>query len=165
MMATFNYTSPGIGYYDRRYVKITGDTITGDLNVCGSFTNYNTESDDMGRVQDSDLRGYGFSYVTDKTLSNCRIGSNSETDNGAIRVNINNDPNTFEIYLRGAWNYVLYDLTYIYDDFRHTPLTNQIYVWSGNSVLVGLNNRPITEEYDTSMGAYPPPKTIDGGTF
>jgi hypothetical protein len=30
---------------------------------------------------------------------------------------------------------------------------------------VGLNGRPVINEYDISMGAYPPCRIIFGGTF
>jgi len=55
MMATFNYTSPGIGYYDRRYVKITGDTMTGLLTLSG--------------VPTADLHAATKKYVDDNTPS------------------------------------------------------------------------------------------------
>jgi hypothetical protein len=40
-----------------------------------------------------------------------------------------------------------------------------IEVNSGNSDNLGLNGLPIVQNYKVSMGAYPIPLEIDGGTF
>ena len=93
------------------------------------------------------------------------IGGNARTENGGIRVDVENDPDTFEIYLRDMWNTIIYDLTVDDGDFRHAPLSEEIYIWRGNSVLVGLNGVPIVQEYTASMGAYPADPVLDGGTF
>jgi hypothetical protein len=140
----------------------TGSTTWRELNFPTVLANPNP---DMGYVQTSSRLGYGSDYVTDKQLSNVLIGGNARTENGAVRVDVSKDPDTLEIYLRGLWNQLLYDGTYINGDFRHRPLGQQIYVWSGNSVAIGLNGRPIIQEYKSSMGAYPPPRTINGGVF
>lgn len=120
---------------------------------------------DMGYEQDSARTGYGDDYITDKTLSNVLIGGSSRDENGSLRVDVANDPDTLEIYLRAQWNTIIYDLTTQDGDFRHTPLSEQIYIWRGDSVAVGLNGRPVISEYQVSMGAYPPARIIDGGTF
>ena len=120
---------------------------------------------DMGKIQTSSRIGLGTDYITDKSLLNCYIGSNTLTDNGAIRVNVENDPDTLEIYLRGAWNTIIYDFTTAYGDLRHVPVSEQIKVWSGDSVAVGLNGQPIIYEYQSSMGANPPPQVINLGSF
>ena len=120
---------------------------------------------DMGKIQTSSRIGLGTDYITDKSLLNCYIGSNTLTDNGAIRVNVENDPDTLEIYLRGVWNTILYDFTTAYGDLRHTPLTHQIDVWSGDSSGLAPNGRPFINEYKISMGGNPPPQTINCGEF
>lgn len=120
---------------------------------------------DMGYEQDSDLSGYGKDYVTDKRLVNIVLGGNTREENGALRVDSTQDPDTYEIYLRGIWQTLLYDLTYEHGDFRHTPLTEEIHVYSGNSVKVGLNGRPIIMQYSADMGAYPSALTLTGGDF
>ena len=120
---------------------------------------------DMGLEQDSGQNGYGVDYISDKRLANTLIGGNARTENGGVRIQVANDPDTLEIYLRGLWNTVLYDGTYVNGDYRHTPLNESIYVWRGDSVSVGINGRPIIQEYNVSMGAYPPARTINGGTF
>jgi hypothetical protein len=120
---------------------------------------------DMGFMPSSSRIGYGDDYITDKSLANVLIGGNARTENGGIRVNVSNDPDTLEVYLRGAWYTIIYDFTTAYGDLRHTPLSEQIYVWRGDSVAVGLNSRPIIQEYEASMGAFPPPRVLYGGAF
>lgn len=120
---------------------------------------------DIGYEQNSSLTGYGEDYITQKRLSNVAIGGNNTTETGAIRIDVTNDPVTFEIYLKDEWQTILYDMTYENDDFRHTPLDYEIQVWSGNSVLLGNNGLPIVQEYKASMGAYPVPILVDGGSF
>lgn len=120
---------------------------------------------DLGYSQRSGERGFGDYYITDKTLSNMVLGSNAREENGAIKINKDVTPNTFEVYLRGQWNTIIYDFTTEYGDLRHTPLNEQIKVWRGDSVKVGLSGNPIIQEYKASMGAYPPKKIISGGTF
>lgn len=123
------------------------------------------ENKDMGYETNSSLQGYGEDYVTDKQLSNVLIGGNARTENGGIRVDVTKDPDTLEVYLRDAWQTIIYDLTVENDDFRHTPLSEQIYVWSGSSVKKGLNGRPMVNEYEVSMGCMPVPRIIDCGAF
>lgn len=118
---------------------------------------------DMGYDQESNRLGYGTDYITDKTLSNTKIAGNVLTENGAVRVNTSISPNRLQIYLRDKWNTIFEDLTTDYGDFRHTPLNKEVYIWSGDSVAVGLNGRSITQDYVTSMGAYPPARIIEGG--
>jgi len=119
----------------------------------------------MGQAPDSSQRGYGKDYVTDKQLSNTLIGGNVRTENGAIRVDVTQTPDTFEIYLRDQWNTIIYDYTTANSDLRHTPVGQAIYVWRGDSVLLGLNGQPVVQEYSVSMGAYPPYRTLNAGTF
>jgi len=120
---------------------------------------------DMGYEQNSGLQGYGLDYVTDKRLSNVLLGGNARTENGGMRVDVDEDPDTLEIYLRDGWQTIIYDLTTDDGDFRHTPIAEQIYVWRGDSVAVGLNGRPLVQEYEASMGAYPATRLLVGGTF
>lgn len=117
----------------------------------------------MGYDQKSNRLGYGDDYITDKTLANTKIAGNELAENGAVKVNTSISPNRLQIYLRDKWNTIFEDLTTDYGDFRHTPLDKEVYIWSGDSVAVGLNGRSITQDYITSMGAYPPAKIIDGG--
>lgn len=123
------------------------------------------QAPDMGYEAESAKGGYGADYVTDKRLANCLIGGNARTVNGGIRIDSTQDPDTFEMYLRSVWQTILYDLTYENDEFEHTPLSEMIDVWSGNSNLLGLNGLAIIQEYRVSMGAMPVPRTLDGGSF
>lgn len=137
----------------------------GSFRVGGDFENYDPTLPNMGKEQKSDLRGLCLTYITNKLIANCRIGGNHNTENGSIRVNVFEDPDTFEIYLRDAWQTIIYDLTTEDGDFRHAPVSEEIYVWRGDSVATGLNGQPITQEYETSMGAYPSYRVLNGGTF
>lgn len=129
--------------------------------------NYDPDTPDMGYNQDSAVNGYGLAYVTDKTLSNCAIGSNADPKNGAIRVDFADDPDSLEVYMRSTgWYTIIYDLTTQYGDFRHTPLSEQIYVWRGDSVRTDAGGvQPAISEYQGTMGAYQTPRAIDGGSF
>ena len=120
---------------------------------------------DMGYGFDSKKNGYYSTFITDKKLYNVTLQGNALTNNGGLRIDSLKDPDTFEIYLRGAWQSIIYDLTTEEGDFRHTPLSQQIYIWNGSSVLVGLNGRSVINEYSVSMGAYPMKRIINGGTF
>lgn len=124
-----------------------------------------SESPDMGSAQDNDKLGYSATFITDKNLHNVTLYGNVRAENGAIRVDTTQTPNRFQVYLRDKWNTYYDDFTTEYDDLRHTPLEKQIYVWRGDSVKVGLNGRSVIQEYQVSMGAFPPPKVISGGTF
>jgi hypothetical protein len=130
------------------------------------FSFVSVSGKDMGYYTENNSRiGYGTTYITDKLLSNVVLGGSVVEQNGSIRVNTEEDPDTLEIYLRDQWNTVVYDLTTEYGDFRHAPIDEQIYVWAGNSVTNGLNGLPIVQQYQVSMGAYPYPVQINGGTF
>ena len=141
------------------------DTTNGIVYVKQTFKNTNIDLRDMGYEKESDLRGYGADYIVDKTLHNVHLRGNTQTNLGGLRIDTTQDPDTFEIYLRDAWQTILYDLTTEDGDFRHTPLENEIYVWRGDSVQVGLNNQPVVQEYKVSMGAYPAYRTLNGGDF
>ncbi|MCA9313732.1 hypothetical protein KDA08_05485 [Candidatus Saccharibacteria bacterium] len=120
---------------------------------------------DMGYTQKSDKAGYTKTYITDKYLHNVVLQGNAREENGAIRIDVTKEPDTLEVYLRGVWQSILYDLTAENGDFRHTPLTEPFYIWRGDSVAVGLNGQPMFQEYTSSMGAYPPKRIINGGDF
>ena len=113
----------------------------------------------------TDKMGYYYDAITDKRLSNVLLGSSARTENGGLRVDVTQDPDTLEVYLRGAWYTILYDLTTEYGDLRHTPESEEIHVQSGNSVALGLNGLPIVQDYEVSMGAFPVCRIVDGGTF
>lgn len=123
------------------------------------------QAPDMGVPYDNDKLGYTAADITDKKLYNVVLQGSARTENGGIRVDTSQTPNRLQVYLRDAWNTLYEDLTTEYGDFRHSPLDREIYIWRGDSVEVGLNGRSVTQEYQVSMGAFPPPKVISGGTF
>lgn len=122
-------------------------------------------SNDMGSNLTNPLSGYGEDYITNKDLYNITINGSDVEEEGSIRRNVENDPVTFEVFLRDQWNTIIYDFTTADGDLRHTPIDEQIYVWSGNSVSTGLNGLPIVQAYQVSMGAYPYPVQLTGGSF
>ena len=158
----YNVTFPATGTVG---ILSLAQTWTAANHFDVAITNYNSALQDMGVEKTSDVRGYGLAYITDKLLANVLIGSNARTENGGIRVDVTQDPDTLEVYLRSAWNTIIYDLTTEDGDFRHAPLSEQIYVWRGDSVAISLSGQPVIQEYKMSMGAYAPPKVINGGTF
>jgi hypothetical protein len=146
----------------------TDDIEVGGLHVNGDFTNYNKNATDIGQVQTSDARGYGLDYVSEKTLAYCRIGASAFDEEGAVRIK----DNVFQTYMDGAWQDVVTNFRFREDEngdyeLEHKPLGFEwwIEVNSGNSDNLGLNGLPIIQNYKVSMGAYPVPLEIDGGTF
>jgi len=113
----------------------------------------------------SDKQGYYEEFITDKDFYNITIKGSARTAVGGLRIDTTQDPDLFEVYLRDAWQTIIYDLTTEDGDFRHSPVGEEIYVWRGDSVLLGLNDQPIVQEYNASMGAYPPYRILDGGDF
>ena len=146
----------------------TDDIEVGGLHVNGDFTNYNKNATDIGQVQTSDARGYGLDYVSEKTLAYCRIGASAFDEEGAVRIK----DNVFQTYMNGAWQDVVTNFRFREDEngdyeLEHKPVGFDwwIEVNSGNSDNLGLNGLPIVQNYKVSMGAYPVPLEIDGGTF
>ena len=163
----------GGGAQDLQSVTDEGNITTNgieveDLHVNGNFTNYNKNLPDIGQVQTSDARGYGLDYVAEKTLAYCRISSSAFDEEGAVRIK----NNIFQTYIEGSWRDIPTGFRFRQDpdgnyEFEHKPTGFEwwIEVSSGNSDLLGLNGLPIVQNYAVSMGAYPVPLEIDGGTF
>lgn len=124
---------------------------------------------DMGYLQNNAKDGYYATFITDKYLYNVVLqGYNGTAVNGAIRINTSATPDTLEIYMRDTgWFTIIYDLSMSLGYFVHYPFsaTQAVKVWSGNSNELGLNGRPVIQEYDVSMGAYQPAKVLWGGQF
>jgi len=141
----------------------------GSLHVNGGpITNYNQDIPDIGVSQTSDFRGYGDDYIAEKTLAYTRIGSQAFDEEGAIRI----QNGVFQTYVNGGWSDVATGFRFRQDpngnyEFEHKPTGFQwwIEVSSGNSDILGLNGLPLVQNYAVSMGAYPVPLEIDGGTF
>lgn len=124
---------------------------------------------DIGLMQNNSKDGYYATFITDKYLYNVILQGYTGTPvNGAIRINTDSNPDTFEIYMRDTgWFTIIYDLSMTLGYFVHYPFssTQAVKVWSGMSNEVGLNGRPMINEYDISPGPYPPPKVINCGSF
>lgn len=133
---------------------------------------------DMGYVDTSPRTGYSATVITDKVLNNVRVLSNALTAQGAIRSVIASASllEVFQVYLNGGWRDIVQGVTMRelfanYYALEHNPagnvLNDYINVFSGNGNLLGLNGRPVIQQYRISMGAYPSlyQTVIDGGTF
>lgn len=141
------------------------------FNVNGTFSNYNSLLFDMGYITNSDIRGYGTDYITDKTLNNIVIGSNGTASNGGVRITT---AGSFDVNLLGTWypvsaNIILVEDTsaptfagFVYES-KPVGYTQYIEVMTGSSVFNrGNNGYPITNAWKTSMGANPVPPIIGG---
>ena len=143
-------------------IEVSGLTVTTPIK------NYNPNIPDIGAKQDNDLRGYGDGYISNKTIAYSRLSGAAFDEEGAIRIK----DNVFQAYIDGDWQDVVTNFRFREDEngnfeLEHKPIgfTGWIEVNSGNSDLLGLNGLPITQNYATSMGAYPVPLELDGGTF
>jgi len=122
---------------------------------------------DMGYLQNNSKDGYYAAFITDKALINCTIGFNASTSNGGLWIDNSVTPNQLKIYMNSGAKTIMTDFSNTLGYLAHYPFstTQAVKVWSGNSVEVGLNGRPMIQEYDISMGAYPPAKVLNGGTY
>ena len=125
-----------------------------------------TSAPDQGWTQDNDKRGYGEDYIDGKKATTFGVGQFvGNPYNGAFKLDQSTNPMSLQIYARGKWNKIFYDLQMINGDLEHIPITYTIDVRSGNSNEVGLNGLPIVREYEVDQGAYPSRVIIDGGTL
>lgn len=117
---------------------------------------------DMGAYQDSSRIGYYENDITDKTLHNVSLGDNANTSTGGIRWT----GTYFQIYYNSKWNNAVIGFTFSEASdkrLQHTPSSEIYDAFSGNSQSLGFNNIPITQQYNTSLGAYPDSLKVDGG--
>ena len=94
--------------------------------------------------------------------------STADAAEGAIRTS----NGYFQVYLNSVWNDVVINFRLREDssggyELEHKPIgfTEWIEIMSGNSETIGLDGRPIIQQYTTSMGAYQPDLVLDGGSF
>jgi hypothetical protein len=120
---------------------------------------------------ESNKSGYYSDQITDKSLYTVCLKEFSGTPvEGAIRTSTTG---LFQVYLNGRWNNVVINFSLLEDGsfgytFEHQPVgfLEYIEIMSGNSLNnLGLNGKPITQGYQTSMGPYPIDPIIDGGIF
>lgn len=119
---------------------------------------------DMGAYQDNNRAGYYDDFITDKHLANVHVGGNSATEEGGIRWT----GTYFQIYYGGQWNNAVIGFTFREASdgrlqIKPSGLTDWYDVFTGNSVGLGLNNLPITQQHNTHIGAFPAPQIVDGG--
>ena len=107
-------------------------------------------------------------YISDKRLSHVLVGDNTREEEGAIRTK----DGFYQIYLNGKWNDIVINFVFREDgsstyELEHTPVgfDTAFEVMSGNSNMLGIDGKPIYNQYKTSMGAYQPDIIISGGTF
>lgn len=119
-----------------------------------------------GYEKNSSLSGYGDEYISDKTLHNIQIKGHPATKSrGSFWLDTTVEPNVLHLYTDSEKT-VMIDFTFENDELEHEPVVDApIDVWSGNSNQLGANGLPLYQEYQQSMGAYPVPILIDGGTF
>ena len=125
---------------------------------------------DMGFDQTSSRIGYGTWYITDKTLNNVVVGHNGTAGEGGIRI----DPTTanFQVYQSGGWQTLVANFIFREDStfgytLEHAPtgFTNYIEVMTGQTLSnLGMNGLPLTNGYQTVMGAYGVCSKIGGRT-
>ena len=129
----------------------------------------NTDDPDMGVPADYSRQGYGTDYISDKALSFCTIGAGADDEEGAFRCTVSG---TFQVYLNGVWNDVVINFVFREDsdgsyELEHMPIGFGWWyeIMSGNSDELGIDGRPIIQQYGASMGAYQHDLEISGGTF
>jgi hypothetical protein len=121
--------------------------------------------------------GYGRDYISDKVISNSAIGMGGSAGviDGEIRYNRDTgNTGQFERYstVTATWRPIVEGLVLTEDEsadhaIQQTPIgfSQSIVVFNGDSVLLGLNGVPIIQGYKASIGAYPVPQHVDGGSF
>ena len=129
---------------------------------------------DMGLEQDSALTGYGFSYITDKKLSNVSIGENASPVEGAIRTTFAESLETKipQFYLEGSWKTVLAGI-FIQTDDTENPVDIEflnfepwvLSLITGNSDSISLSGLPTVQNMKTDIGSFQTPIVVNGGTF
>jgi len=120
---------------------------------------------------EGDNIGFSPTYVSNKTLTNIKIGySSSNLGTGSLRITT---AGNLEVYLNDVWNKIVMNFVFLEDSdnnytFEHQPIgfTSYIEVMSGNSINnLGLNGLPIVQQYRVDMGAYPSRNVLGGRSF
>lgn len=125
-----------------------------------------TQTDGQGI---SDLQGYYDTVITDKLLTNCAIKGNANTTEGSVRTTTTG---AFQIYLNARWNTVVINFVFREDstgayELEHQPVGFNLYyeVMSGNSDNLGIDGKPLVQQYSADMGAFQSDIIIDFGGF
>ena len=112
----------------------------------------------------NDSAGYTSEYITDKIVTNCRIGSNSGTGEGDLGVS----NSVLQVYLDGVRRSVVTGFTFqegANGELEHKPSDDWVDVFSGNSNALGLNGLPLRQQYRSDIGAYPTHIQVVGRSF
>lgn len=125
---------------------------------------------EAGGLGISDKAGYYSDVITDKDLSSVKLKEYYRTaGEGAVRTTTDGE---FQVYLNGVWNDVVINFRLREDsdgnyEFEHNPVGFDLWyeIMSGNSDILGIDGKPIIQQYTTSMGAYQRDIIINGGTF
>ena len=127
-----------------------------------------TSAPNMGAEQNESRQGYMSDYIADKRISHSLIGDNDRDEEGAIRV----VDGTFQIYANSVWNDVVINFRLREDDngtyeLEHKPIGFECWyeVMSGNSDIIGIDGKPIIQQYSSSMGVHQRDLLISGGEF
>lgn len=121
---------------------------------------------DMGVEVNNSKDGNYATFITDKGLYNVFFGANPSTTEGGVWVDSTITPKGLKIYLNSQVNTILIDFSTSLGYLVHYPFqtTQPVKVWSGMSNEVGINGRPMINEYDVCMGCMPAAKVISGGS-
>jgi hypothetical protein len=110
--------------------------------------------------------GYGLGYVTDKTLSNIKIGDSAISGEGALRFH----DGVLQLYANGTWNDNVIGFRFREDstgnyELEHKPIgfDTWLNVREGTSNETGPDGLPIVRGYHVNMGPYGVDLVIDGG--
>lgn len=121
---------------------------------------------DIGYEKEGSVDGITQDYITGKDLHNIRVlGHPRAKETGSFWLDTTVTPNVLHIYTDGVTRDIKIDFTTENNELEHQPFDYVIDVWSGNSNQLGANGLPLVQEYQTSIGAYPVPLLIDGGSF
>jgi len=144
------------------YAKLDGT----NMPFTGIITNYNPAIPDMGVEQTSDLRGYGLDYVTEKSLTFCKIGYNDLELIGNIRY-YNGE---LQVY-RGQWDTLLSGVAIVTDeteiplDVELTDFDVTLSLITGDSDELDFNGEPLVQQMHMPMGCYASHQVLRGGEF
>lgn len=117
----------------------------------------------VGAMLNNDQKGYHKDYIDGKFITNMMLGNSSRETYLSFRVNTANNPPTLELYYDDRWNRFLVFEIEDDDKLKHKYLDTTYNVWSGDSTKLGINGLPLTNQYQTTVGACGTYVKINGG--
>lgn len=132
--------------------------------IRGTFQNYNDLLPDIGLEQMSDLRGYGDDYISDKSITNSKIGGSVRDEARGVRCNIDsNGTCQFQFNKDGVWGNVYTGALTVNDQETSGVLQFtadelfQVYKGGGwSTIMTGINVIKDTDEPDIEFDDFPP---------